>query len=170
MSLVTNSSSYVFITLQNRESGHIMLSTATSRAFAAMSLLLLFSVPAQALDSPKAIELFDGKTLEGWRQLGGKAMYTVEDGCIVGTSVEGEPNSFLCTERHYHDFILELEYRVDPKLNSGVQIRSDSKPSYRNGHVFGYQIEIDPSNRAYSAGIYDEARRGWPCPQSRHAC
>jgi len=27
--------------------------------------------------------------------------------------------------------------------------------------VHGYQVEIDPSERAYSGGIYDEARRGW---------
>jgi hypothetical protein len=46
-------------------------------------------------------------------------------------------------------------------LNSGIQIRSNSYPDYRNGRVHGYQVEIDPSPRAYSGGIYDEARRGW---------
>ena len=61
----------------------------------------------------------------------------------------------------YGDFILELDYKVDPKLNSGIQIRSHSIPSYRNGVVHGYQIEIDPSERAWSAGIYDEQRREW---------
>jgi hypothetical protein len=46
-------------------------------------------------------------------------------------------------------------------MNSGIQIRSNSFPNYRDGRVHGYQIEIDPSKRAWSAGIYDEARRGW---------
>ena len=46
-------------------------------------------------------------------------------------------------------------------MNSGIQIRSNSFPYYRNGRVHGYQVEIDPSDRAWSAGIYDEARRGW---------
>jgi hypothetical protein len=41
--------------------------------------------------------LFDGKTLEGWTQRGGKAKYSVEDGAIVGTTVPNTPNSFLCT-------------------------------------------------------------------------
>lgn len=106
-------------------------------------------------------DLFDGKTLNGWTQRNGKAQYTVEDGCIVGTTVLGEPNSFLCSDVLYGDFILELEFLVDPKMNSGIQIRSNSYPEYKDGRVHGYQVEIDPSNRAWSGGIYDEARRGW---------
>jgi hypothetical protein len=49
-------------------------------------------------------------------------------------------------------------------MNSGIQIRSNSIPEYQNGRVHGYQIEIDPSDRAWSAGIYDEGRRGWLNP------
>jgi len=107
------------------------------------------------------VPLFDGKTLDGWEQKGGKAKYTVEDGCIVGTSVPNTSNSFLCTKKHYSDFILELEFKVDPGLNSGVQVRSNSLKEYRNGQVHGYQVEIDPSSRAWTGGIYDEGRRGW---------
>lgn len=107
------------------------------------------------------VDLFDGKSLAGWKQLNGKAAYAVEDGAVVGSTVLKEPNSFLCTEKMYGDFILELEFKVDPKLNSGIQIRSNSLPEYQKGRVHGYQCEIDPSARAYSAGIYDEARRGW---------
>ncbi len=105
--------------------------------------------------------LFDGKTLKGWTQKGGKADYKVENGVIVGTSVADTPNSFLCTEKLYDDFILELELAVDDGLNSGIQIRSQSKESFEKGRVHGWQIEIDPSARAWSGGIYDEARRGW---------
>lgn len=105
--------------------------------------------------------LFDGKSLDGWVQRNGNARYEVEDGMIVGTSVKGEPNSFLCTEEHYGNFVLELEFLVDEDMNSGVQIRSNSTEEYRNGRVHGYQVEIDPSDRAWTAGIYDEARRGW---------
>ncbi|MCK5776090.1 MAG: DUF1080 domain-containing protein, partial [Bacteroidales bacterium] len=53
---------------------------------------------------------------------------------------------------------------VDPSMNSGIQIRSNSFPYYRNARVHGYQVEIDPSERAWSAGIYDESRRGWLNP------
>ena len=101
--------------------------------------------------------------MNGWEQKGGQAEYRIEDGAIVGKSVADTPNSFLCTRQHYSDFILELEFKVAAGLNSGVQIRSHSVPEYQEGRVHGYQVEIDTSDRAWSGGIYDEARRGWLC-------
>lgn len=108
--------------------------------------------------------LFNGKNLDGWKQLNGKAKYEVVDSEIVGTTVFGEPNSFLATEQKYGDFILELDFRLDADMNSGIQFRSESKPDYREGRVHGYQMEIDPSPRAWTGGIYEEARRGWLYP------
>ncbi|GAB2788317.1 DUF1080 domain-containing protein [Rhabdobacter roseus] len=108
--------------------------------------------------------LFNGKDLTGWKQLNGKAKYEVKDGMIIGTSTLNTPNSFLTTEKDYSDFIFECDVMVDNSLNSGIQIRSLSKPDYQDGRVHGYQIEIDPSDRAWSGGIYDEARRGWLYP------
>lgn len=104
------------------------------------------------------ISLFDGKTLEGWEQVNGTAKYEVEDGTIKGTTAEGSPNSFLCTKKHYSDFVLEFEVLVDDRLNSGVQIRSNSMQDYQNGRVHGYQAEIAAGG--FSGFIYDEARRG----------
>lgn len=124
-------------------------------------LVVLVSAIAGCQNETKLKSLFDGKTLTGWKQLGGKALYEARDGAIVGTSVRGTPNSFLCTEKTYGDFILEFEVKVDPPLNSGVQIRSNSLKQYRKGRVHGYQVEIDSSERAFSGGIYDEAGRGW---------
>lgn len=105
--------------------------------------------------------LFNGKDLSGWKQLNGKARYEVKNGEIIGTTVFGEPNSFLVTDKTYGDFILEFEFKVDSTMNSGVQFRSESMPQYRNGRVHGYQFEIDPSPRKWTGGIYDEARRDW---------
>lgn len=105
--------------------------------------------------------LTEGNSLDGWTKLGGKANYTISDGVVTGVTVSNTPNTFLTTSRMYDDFILELEYLVDPKMNSGVQFRSNSFPYYRNGRIHGYQMEIDPSPRAYSGGIYDEGRRKW---------
>ena len=132
----------------------------TSRLAAAVCLVALAVAPLTAAEEGFR-PLFDGKTLAGWKQLGGKAKYEARDGAIVGSTVPNTPNSFLCTERMYGDFILELDFKVDAGLNSGVQIRSNSLKSYRNFRVHGYQVEIDPSARAYSAGIYEEGRRGW---------
>jgi len=105
--------------------------------------------------------LFNGKDFTGWKQLNGKARYEIQNGEIIGTTVAGEPNSFMATEKDYGDFILELEYKVPQGMNSGIQFRSLSKPDYMNGRVHGYQFEVDPSDRAWTGGIYDEARRDW---------
>ncbi|WP_230680430.1 3-keto-disaccharide hydrolase [Pontibacter rufus] len=108
--------------------------------------------------------LFNGKDLTGWEQVNGKASYKVEDGAIVGTTVTDSPNSFLATDKTYGDFILEFEVMLDNDINSGVQFRSISDPAIMNGRVHGYQFELDPSDRKWTAGIYDEARRGWLYP------
>jgi len=108
--------------------------------------------------------LFNGQDLSGWHRLNGLAEYRVSDGQITGITKKGTPNTFLCTDMNYGDFILEVEVWVDPSLNSGIQFRSNSKPNYLNGRVHGYQAEIDPGQRAWSGGIYDESRRGWLYP------
>ncbi|ULQ56996.1 DUF1080 domain-containing protein [Flavihumibacter rivuli] len=129
-----------------------------------MGMVFLASWQLQAQGSSQKgqwVSLFNGKDLKGWKQLNGKAKYEVKDGAIVGTTVLNEPNSFLATEKDYQDFILELEFKVDSNMNSGIQFRSESRPDYQNGKVHGYQMEIDPSRRAWSGGIYDEGRRGW---------
>lgn len=110
------------------------------------------------------ISLIKENTLEGWTQKGGNAKYTIDKGVISGATVKNTPNSFLTTNKNYSDFILELDFKVDPSMNSGIQIRSNSFPYYKNGQVHGYQIEIDPSKRAWSAGVYEEGVRGWLNP------
>jgi hypothetical protein len=106
-------------------------------------------------------KLFNGKDLTGFKQLNGHAPFRVENGELVGISTLNEESSFLATEQDYGDFILEFDVKCDPSLNSGVQFRSESRADYQNGKVHGYQCEIDPSDRAWSGGIYDESRRGW---------
>jgi len=130
-------------------------------AVAALSACSLFS-PAQP--APAWQNLQAGDSLEEWVQRGGRARYEVVGGVIIGTTALATPNSFLCTKKTYGDFILELDFKVDPALNSGIQIRSSSFPEYGKGRVHGYQVEIDPSHRAWTGGIYDEARRGWLHP------
>ncbi|MDX2190036.1 MAG: family 16 glycoside hydrolase [Bacteroidota bacterium] len=109
----------------------------------------------------KWVTIFNGKDFDGWEQKGGAAKYEVKNGVVVGTAVLNTPNSFMCTKKIYKDFILEFEVLADTNLNSGVQFRSNSRPEYKEGVVHGYQCEIDPSERRFSGGIYDEQRRGW---------
>jgi hypothetical protein len=121
--------------------------------------LVVAATPALAQDGWRP--LFNGRTLDGWHACAGSAPYTVENGAIVGRSVVGSPNSFLCTKETFGDFVLEYDVFVESEMNSGVNIRSLTDPAVDEGRVRGYQVEIDPSERAWTGGIYDEARRGW---------
>jgi hypothetical protein len=132
-------------------------------------------------------DLFDGKTLNGWKVLnqdwtnpGSKPDFLVENGMIVCNTVMGNEGGYLITEKSYSDFILELDVKLDTSLNSGIQCRGrlwdkdtssvylagdpngtkhDSK--WRAGEAWGYQIEVDPSPRAWSGGLYEPCNRGW---------
>ncbi len=111
-------------------------------------------------------DLFNGKDLKGWVKKNGNAEYKIVNNTIVGVSQLNTPNSFLCTEQIYGDFVLELDVKVEAGLNSGIQIRSLSDPAVMAGKVHGYQVEIDPGDRAWSGGIFDEGRNGWLYPLS----
>tara|TARA_R110002126_G_scaffold10083_2_gene45309 strand:- start:406 stop:1794 length:1389 start_codon:yes stop_codon:yes gene_type:complete len=139
---------------------------STSKLLTVTALALIVSCTENTKDETPWVDLFDGTTLNGWHKLGGDATYNVKDGAIVGTTTHDTPNTFLTTDKMYDDFILELDYKVDSTMNSGIQIRSNSIPTYRDGRVHGYQVEIDPSERAWSGGIYDESRRGWLNPMT----
>jgi type 1 glutamine amidotransferase len=142
-----------------------------------LSVLVLLLIVAGAT-AGEWVDLFDGQTLKGWSVHSGYASYRVEDGAILGTAVKDSPNTFLCTDKEYADFILEFEVKCDPRLNSGVQIRShiakdpmffvfrraDGRPRQLvipPDRVYGYQVEIASAETGTSGGIYDEARRGY---------
>jgi hypothetical protein len=130
----------------------------------AFSFMIVASCNAQ---SNGYVNLFNGKNLNGWKRLAGNAVYTVENGMIVGTSVLHSGNTFLATEKEYGNFILELDIKIESiKGNSGVQTRSHYDPSGHEGKglVYGRQVEVDPSDRKWSGGIYDEGRRKWLYP------
>lgn len=127
----------------------------------ALTALLMVTPSDGRAQSVPWRSLFNGSTLDGWHVCNGSAPYTVEDGTITGRTVVGSPNSFLCSRDTFGDFILEYEVWVATNLNSGVQIRSIVDPAVKGGRVHGLQVEVDPSERAWSGGIYDESRRGW---------
>lgn len=133
-----------------------------------LTLITILSVQAFAsAQTSKWQPLFDGKTLQGWKPLAGNAKFSVENGMIVGTTVLHSGNSFLATEKKYKDFILELDVKIESLHgNSGIQTRSHFDPKGRDGKglVYGRQVEVDPSPRKWSGGIYDEGRRGWLYP------
>jgi len=151
----------------------------------AVSTLSALTLPAEE----SWINLFNGRDLSGWTQKAGDAKFFVEAGCIVGEAVsESQTNSVLGTKQDYDNFILELDFKAEHQLFSGVHIRSvyaahESRLVWRGvaytipgGRVYGYLVLIDPSpnhrwwtaslydQRWWSAGIYDEQRRLWLYP------
>lgn len=159
--MITNS----FKTIVQKR-GHI------STAFAAMFLLLSFQSCAQsgsnASETTVKLEpIFDGKTLDGWRKVAGTAPFEVINGEIVGTQVKNTPNTFLITEKEYGDFILNVDIKIEGvNSNSGIMARGQFDPAGKDGAglVFGRQVEVDASDRKWTGGIYDEARRMWLYP------
>ena len=115
-------------------------------------------------DQPGTVNLFNGKNLDGWSQRNGTATYRIEGDAIVGKTSEGSPNSFLCTTKSYGDFELEFDVKVDPRLNSGVQIRSQSIDDKPEGRVNGPQVEISLDGMA--GYVYGEAAGGWMTPDA----
>lgn len=150
-----------------------LLPSGLRQSLPVLALALSFAAAPALRAADGWVNLFNGKNLDGWEQHSGVAKYRVEDGCIVGTTVAKTGNSFLCTKQTYGDFVLEFEFKVAPDMNSGVQFRSEyytketeaavngKKKKFPADRVFGYQYEIDPSPRAFTGGVYDEARRGW---------
>ena len=148
--------------------------------------IVAFALPGQeqpAVRTSGWIDLFDGATLDGWVHMNGAHRFTVEDGAIVGRTVESSArmNSFLCSLQQFDDFELELETYLDPITNTGIQIRTKVRPmpgagdaarttAGRAGRVNGPQMEI----RRYYAGqpttgvLYGEALGiGWMTSQEK---
>jgi hypothetical protein len=105
------------------------------------------------------IGLFDGKTLAGWNTPYEWGTATVTEGEI---HLVANKKFFLCTEKTYSNFIFEAEVKMpEGKSNSGFLFRCHVNPN----RAFGYQAEVDTSDRAWSGGLYDEDRRGWLSPK-----
>ena len=113
------------------------------------------------------IDLFDGKTLEGWVHMNGLHQYSVTNGEIIGRTMPGSHNSFLVTKRRFDNFELEVEVFVDDSTNQGIQFRSQVrtetvgvKQIHQAGRVWGPQLEIrqfQGMNRPTTGFIYGEA-------------
>lgn len=129
-----------------------------------LALLFTLTLPSLAIEEG-FVSLFNGKDLEGWRKVNGNGEFKVEGDCIVGFGENVKSNTFLRTEKTYGDFDFRFEMKFDDLSgNSGMMFRGLQKPG-EDGRVYSYQCEHDNGkDRAWTAGLYDEARRGWLSP------
>ncbi|MDA7905294.1 DUF1080 domain-containing protein [Mariniblastus sp.] len=127
-------------------------------------LILLFVLSsakfttAQETDDGNFATLFDGKTTEGWHNPFDWGDVSVVDGEI---HLVAQKKFFLMSNDDYGDYIFEGEMHLpEGKSNSGFMVRGQESKN----RVFGYQCEVDPSERKWSGGLYDEGRRKWLNP------
>lgn len=130
-----------------------------------LSLLLACSLASFSSAEEGFTPLFNGKDLTGWKVVNGAGKFAVDGECIVGTGENVKSNTFLRTEKTYKNFDFRFEMKFDDLSgNSGMMFRGLQKEG-ADGRVHGYQCEHDNGkDRAWTAGLYDEARRGWLSP------
>lgn len=111
---------------------------------------------APAASEEGFVALFDGKSLEGWEF--DPAVWSVQDGMIVGKANMIKANNFCSTKKEYGDFILRVQVKlVDQKGNTGVQFRSIRLPNTPS--MAGFQADFADVEK-YCGMLYDERRRG----------
>ena len=112
------------------------------------------SAPAAGQETGTARCLFNGKDLSGWVTPNDKAIFTVENGEIVGrTQGNLKKNEFLATEKPYRDFVLKAKVKFK-NGNSGIQFRSKRAA---DGAVSGPQADVA---NGYWGLLYEERGRG----------
>ena len=123
-----------------------------------------------AAEAATWISLFDGRTLTGWKRVGGHARYEVREGAIVGTVVADKFSSFLVTEAEFGDFEFECQFKADWGPNSGVQFRASLPSGYPETRMQGYQYEIDPTDRGITGALNVDVigRKGHGLSPSAH--
>jgi putative heme-binding domain-containing protein len=120
-------------------------------------LVAMFTANAVLAQQTPSQQVFDDRTLSGWR--GDPAIWRVENGAIVGSSVGRElrSNSFLVLDaRAPADFEFVADVRFEGDNNGGVQYRSRELPG---GDLGGYQCDLHPQPE-YTAMLYDEHGAG----------
>jgi hypothetical protein len=116
---------------------------------------LAFFLLSADVYSQKAKKLFNGKDLTGWTIHGTEKWY-VENGQLVCESGPDEEYGYLSTDKHYKNFVLDLDFKLEANGNSGVFIRS----TVDGTKISGWQVEVAPPNNN-TGGIYESYGRGW---------
>lgn len=101
-------------------------------AFIVFCLLLTASI-ALASDA-EYVELFDGKSLDGWE--GAVEGYRAQDGVLVCR--EGAAGNLL-TKQEFSDFDLRFEFLLAPDANNGLAIRA---PLEGDAAYMGMELQI----------------------------
>lgn len=140
-------------------SPHAFLRGSSALGLALLLTLAPLYAATDAPPSPQAappIVLFNGHDLSGWE--GNLSVWRVQDGVIVGGSLEGNPrNEYLTTTRRFKNFVLRLEYKLvgtEGFINSGLQFRCVriAQPAHE---IIGYEADI---GMGHTGTLVDKSR------------
>lgn len=113
-------------------------------------------------EKPPWRSLFNGQDFEGWSIVGSHAEAWVEDGAIVGHMVRNTPeHTFLSTNESFKDFILEVDCKLEGDLHTGFLFRCVDAQEDADIHLLGYQVKIDPTQRRWTGGIFEDFGSSW---------
>lgn len=97
------------------------------------------------------ILLFDGKTLDKWNVTPALAkVWKVSDGAIKADL--SDAGGTLLTKDTFDNFVLKVEFRAHPDINSGIILRS---PAPRPAPAAGEKPTRDPDGPGYELQIRD---------------
>jgi len=121
---------------------------------------------ADAADTPQTsnqsgdwVQLFDGKSLDGWKASEATDSFYVKDGCIVA---DGKPRShlfYMADPKPFKNFELEAECKTEPGANSGIYFHTQFQD--RDWPKKGYEAQInntfmpDPRRTGSLYGVVD---------------
>jgi hypothetical protein len=113
-----------------------------------LSFLQSLNAEEKSIDEAGFVEMFNGKDLTGWIPINVDAStFRWEDGMVKST---GLPTGLLRTEKHYENFIIELEWRhLKSGGNAGLFLYSD--PVTKVGVPFARGIEVQILDNGYNA-------------------
>jgi hypothetical protein len=141
------------------------LSVQLTLALGVLGVAAAYGVRDGASQDAGWITLFDGKSLDGWDQVG-ESNWRVEDGAIVVDKMPGKDAGYLVSKNSYKNFVVRVEFSPSDNANSGIYFRClDAKkitdrtcyeanifdqrpdPSYGTGAITRY-VEVDPMPKA----------------------
>jgi len=108
-----------------------------------------------AAGAPGFVAMFNGKDLTGWKSTQQVSTWVMGlDQTVAWHPPEDGSHrlDYLMTERSYADFVLDLEFKLEPQGNSGVVMRM---PNEKNPPRYGFEIQIRDSLGVPAPGEHD---------------
>jgi hypothetical protein len=89
--------------------------------------------------------LFDGKTLDGWRDFKGEgvtAPWKAEKGTLTSLGQGSDSTGYIVTGKQYENFIITFDWKISEAGNSGLLYHVVERPEYKVPYVTGPEYQI----------------------------